>query len=524
MLIRMIFPGVLIYAVLILGFLAPHQAFAAPRTILILNSQPGDYIGGGIVQTYKPTDGPFIVRRASNGGISVSFHTPSYSHWWYLSFAPQRGKKLIIGQYEGAIRNSFQSPLQPGLSASGDGRGCNELSGRFLVSEVTRDTAGRVQSLAIDFEQHCEHRQSALYGSIRYYSGKSIIPRVSIGDAIALKGNAGDSDATAIVALSMPSSKIVTALFATADATAQQGTDYQAQSGQVVFQPGETVQRITVPVIGNKMARGTKAFAINLSNNGAPIGDRSAEVRILDPNVPMTALTMNSQPRDYVGQGRTWLFTTADTTLIASRNYYNGVSVSVGAPHHFTLSMAGPSRTVLLPGIYENTQRFPFQPPGVPGLDMSGDGRGCNTSTGRFVVNQAGYAGDGGVEDFSADFEQHCEGAPPALFGSVRVNAILRQASVTNAVIRGSTAKFTVTLNPASTTPESVTFATFDGTALAGIDYKPVSKIVRFAPGETKKTISVPLLRGASAGEQFFGKLSATTTPLWIGQGTATIE
>src|SRR2546423_1952975 len=138
------------------GFLAPQQVLAGGKTVLILNSQPGDYIGGGVLQTYKPANGIFNVERMFGGGVVVGFHTPNDSHFWGLSFAPKEGEALAVGQYEGAQRGPFQSPASPGLDVSGDGRGCNTLSGRFLVSEIVLTSDDTVQSLAVDFEQHCE--------------------------------------------------------------------------------------------------------------------------------------------------------------------------------------------------------------------------------------------------------------------------------------------------------------------------------------------------------------------------------
>ena len=77
----------------------------------------------------------------------------------------------------------------------------------------------------------------------------------------------------------------------------------------------------------------------------------------------------------------------------------------------------------LVPGAYEDATRWPFQAAGAPGLDVHGEGRGCQVLSGRFVVLEATYDGSGKVQSFAADFEQHCENAVPALFGSVRYQA-----------------------------------------------------------------------------------------------------
>jgi hypothetical protein len=52
-----------------------------------------------------------------------------------------------------------------------------------------------------------------------------------------------------------------------------------------------------------------------------------------------------------------------------------------------------------------------------------GSGRGCNEVTGRFVIHEIAFAADGSVLRFVADFEQHCEGGPPALRGTIRYYA-----------------------------------------------------------------------------------------------------
>ena len=55
-------------------------------------------------------------------------------------------------------------------------------------------------------------------------------------------------------------------------------------------------------------------------------------------------------------------------------------------------------------------------------------------------------------------------------------------------------ASFTVTLSPASGQTVTVNFATADGSALAGVDYTLSSGSLSFAPGETTKTVNVPVL------------------------------
>jgi hypothetical protein len=139
-----------------------------------------------------------------------------------------------------------------------------------------------------------------------------------------------------------------------------------------------------------------------------------------------TDLVLDSQPGDYIGQGRRQTLTTADGTFSARRNYDNGVSVTfLSQPGNvlWSLDFAAPGNQLLAPGAYLNATRFPFQASTAPGLSVSGDGRGCNTLTGRFTVLEVVYGAGDAITSFAATFEQHCEGFAPALFGTIRVNA-----------------------------------------------------------------------------------------------------
>jgi Putative Ig domain len=138
-------------------------------TSIVLNSDPGDYIGGGQTLVFVDTDGAFAAQSFGNGNaVRVSFNTPTYSHWWYLEFAAPDLLPLVVGPYEGAVRYPFQGSGQPGLSVSGDGRGCNTLTGRFDVRELVLGGADEVVSFRATFEQHCEGFAPALRGEVRY--------------------------------------------------------------------------------------------------------------------------------------------------------------------------------------------------------------------------------------------------------------------------------------------------------------------------------------------------------------------
>src|SRR5438128_8130388 len=135
-----------------------------------------------------------------------------------------------------------------------------------------------------------------------------------------------------------------------------------------------------------------------------------------------TVLAMDSDPCDYIGQGQNYYYTPADFAVTAQKNFDNGVSISFSnGSHNWNLDFAGPDQAPLQVQVYENATRFPFQAAGEPGLDVSGDGRGCNELTGQFEVKQIVYSGDT-IVSFHATFVQHCEGGGPALTGEVLFN------------------------------------------------------------------------------------------------------
>jgi hypothetical protein len=86
-------------------------------------------------------------------------------------------------------------------------------------------------------------------------------------------------------------------------------------------------------------------------------------------------------------------------------------------------------------------------------------------------------------------------------------------------------ATFTVSLSAASNAPVTVHYSTANGTATAGSDYQSQSGALTFAPGETTKTITVPVTgdRLGESNETFFVNLSTTDAIPIDGQGIGTI-
>ena len=72
----------------------------------------------------------------------------------------------------------------------------------------------------------------------------------------------------------MPPTGAVTVKYATANGTAQAGSDYVAKSGSLTFQVGQRVQTVSVVVRGDRVKEGNETFFVNLSGaTGATVMD-----------------------------------------------------------------------------------------------------------------------------------------------------------------------------------------------------------------------------------------------------------
>ena len=86
-----------------------------------------------------------------------------------------------------------------------------------------------------------------------------------------------------------------------------------------------------------------------------------------------------------------------------------------------------------------------------------------------------------------------------------------------------ATLDFAVTLSRASSGPVAVAYATADGSATAGSDYTARKGELRFAPGETEKTVSVTVLDDAhDEGEETLTLRLSAATGAVIADGVAT--
>lgn len=130
---------------------------------------------------------------------------------------------------------------------------------------------------------------------------------------------------------------------------------------------------------------------------------------------PNTTWTMASDSGDYILAGGQYAYDASSGMLL------EGTAARVeGSVDGWRFSVEPADGDVLAAGrTYAGATRTPFHAANVPGLELSGHGRGCNTLTGSFSITELTFDGDGRLESLLLSFVQHCEGGVPAAYGTI---------------------------------------------------------------------------------------------------------
>lgn len=114
----------------------------------------------------------------------------------------------------------------------------------------------------------------------------SVNPALTISDAVVEEGQSGQTAIVFTVSLSKTSSKPVSVNFATADGTAEAGSDYASKAGLLTFAPGEKSKSIKVLVNGDSDIEAHEWFAVNLSGaRNASVSDSQARGSIYNDDL-----------------------------------------------------------------------------------------------------------------------------------------------------------------------------------------------------------------------------------------------
>lgn len=133
-------------------------------------------------------------------------------------------------------------------------------------------------------------------------------------------------------------------------------------------------------------------------------------------------VAFQGDPGDYITQGTSYSYATpADRITLSGDAQHVALAIDGANGDWWYIDASAPTGQSLTAGQTYSAMRYPFTDPGLAGFDLSGNGRGCNTSTSTFTVQAITTDPAGTVTRFSATFEQHCEGGAAAARGQIDV-------------------------------------------------------------------------------------------------------
>ena len=340
--------------------------------------------------------------------------------------------------------------------------------------QVTVKVAGdELDEVAETFEANLSNPSNATIGdgtAVGTISDDDPSPELSIGDVSVNEGDSGQADATFTISLDAASGRQVSVDWATADGTAGDPADYEANSGTATFAAGEISKQITVKVAGDALDEPDEDFSVELSSpTGADIGDGTGTGTIID-NDPEQQVSINDVTVTEGDAGQ------ADATFTVSLDAASGKAVQV--------DFATADDTAGEPGDYERNSGSESFAPGetIKQITVKVEGDELDEADEQFSVELSNASG-ASIDDDTGTGTITDDDDPPAL------------TIVGDTVAEGDTgttdATFTVTLNAPSGREVSVEHATADGTATEPVDYASENGTTTFAPGDTSKEITV---------------------------------
>lgn len=137
-----------------------------------LQSDPGDFIGEGLDYRYTQADARYSIVQGQRG---VTVWINGDEDWIGDFELPDSFSRVEVGVYNNLGRSPFHDPAVGGISWSGEGRQCDELTGSFEVTSVTY-VDGFINDIKMNFEQYCDGSSAALRGDIHWYLDDQTYP------------------------------------------------------------------------------------------------------------------------------------------------------------------------------------------------------------------------------------------------------------------------------------------------------------------------------------------------------------
>ncbi|MDK2122491.1 PKD domain-containing protein [Parachitinimonas caeni] len=377
---------------------------------LSLNSDPSDFVLIGKSRNFTESSGSYS---ATSNSVTFTSATSS-SQSWTIELSGPNGAQLSSGPYWGADSYTTQSSTVPHINIVGEGRKCPKATGRFWIDQISYRSDGVIDKLSARFTQSCVGGVGSLRGAIAFNSDNP--PQTELAMVVYVsdptqEGQQAVLDGSLVFS---PNGKI---------------TSYKwtQTGGSKVTLDSSTVnprQVFTVPQVDPEGE--DLQFQLEATDEAGGTGSILTTVRGTSKNARQTGMMLFGATGEYITGGINQSATLAGGYTFTPKKEASDNAIlfridSADKTKWWNLSFAAINKAELAVGSYAGTERYPFQASTLPGLDISGSGRGCNKSKGSFTVLD--YAVTGGTVDrFAAEFVQYCDSATIPLRGYLYYN------------------------------------------------------------------------------------------------------
>lgn len=332
---------------------------------------------------------------------------------WNIELAPALGRPLTPGVYTEASDNRDEN-TRPYFQLTGNSKVCGDGVAEFIVHEVEQQPDGTVDRLALDFTSVCRTQppDRVTTGIVRY---KSTIPDVAPDPVAGISGDPTVTTGTEVI-LDSSGSYPGAAGIAT--------IEWQQIGGPAVdmSDPHAPALSFTPDLAGT--APIPLQFQVTITTHDGRVSTATYTVTVIPDGVPYSAIVVDSEPGDFIGQGQNSFLDVDDVEFFVPSNWQDRVYVSANGAEYWNFRFRAPFDERLTPGNYESAYKI-SGPTSFPGMDVSGHHRSCLNLHGRFVVHEVEWRQDGTLDALAVDFLQHCGYQGPTARGSLRYNSVV---------------------------------------------------------------------------------------------------
>jgi hypothetical protein len=135
-------------------------------------------------------------------------------------------------------------------------------------------------------------------------------------------------------------------------------------------------------------------------------------------------LSLSGDAGEFVTSGKTWTLKSPAQDIQLTQNGPGDIQISFGHEEkEFDTSFSTNLGKRFEVRSYVGAQRWGFASEGNSGLEISGDGHGCNGIVGSFSVTKVDYTPEGKISKFAATFVQRCDDSKLSARGTIDVQA-----------------------------------------------------------------------------------------------------